>query len=246
VTAPYTEALGATIRVKSQAERRRTTIFTDQHGRDWSTEIEVEHGWPCVAMTPAGWRAPHASLVPPQKYMTFRPGRYSLVFIDYDAWIIDATDGNREYDQHLHEVAKMAFNSGAIAAIQRNDPELLKLAGPAPMAIQFIHAMKSGTSKWALGILKPDGTRYPMPPWAAPLFDSLKRIETYGGSDANLDAFADMDFSDVEDDDAVERAERMAENDQYADLEDAVDPQAEPNWQPTKRGRGRPKKLLTE
>lgn len=245
MTAPYTEALGATIRVKSQADRRRTMIYRDQHGRKWSTEIDTDTMHPCVAMTPAGWRAPMPMLVPAQKYLTFTPGDFGAVTIDYDQWLIDATDANREYRDHLLETAKHHFNAGAAAAIEGRNARLLQLAGPGPAAVDFVRAMRAG-NKWALGLLKPDGSRYPMPPWAEPIVDTLRRIETYGGSDVDLSAF-DGEFPDVEDDDApVAVAARMDDAADYLDLEDAVDPFAARVVEPIKRGRGRPRKTLTD
>ena len=75
---------------------------------------------------------------------------------------------------------------------------LLQMAGIAPQHIDIVRAMKAG-NKWALGIAKPDGTPYPMPPWADPLVASWRIVETWGGVDGEL-AFDAGAFPDVEDD----------------------------------------------
>jgi hypothetical protein len=49
-------------------------------------------------------------------------------------------------------------------------------------------------------------------------------------------------YPDVEDEDAYGVAERYAAASQYADVEEDADPNALPDFQPIKRGRGRPPK----
>jgi hypothetical protein len=224
------DALGATLKRKGQQDYRRPAVLRDQHGRRWATQIETETMEPCIAMSPSGWSAPFPALVPPQKYLKTNASEFGLVSIDYDQWIIDLSDSAREYRVHLLEVAQKHFGAAAIRAIEERDPKLRVLAGPPPGALEFVRAMKSG-NKWALGLLRPDGLRYAMPPWAAPLADTLLPIETWGGSGVDIDASA-AEFPDVEpdgvEDVAARVADRYADADQYLDLEDAIDPDAAP------------------
>jgi len=247
VTAPMLDALGATIKVKGQEDWRRPATLRDQHDRPWATQINKETMHPCIAMTPAGWRSPLAALTPAQKYLTVPQHEFGKVFVDYDQWIIDWSDAAREYQNHLLQVARKEFGAAAMQRIEERDPKLRLLAGPGPAAVDFVRAMKAG-NKWALGIPRADGTPYPMPAWAASIVDTLKPIETYDGSDIELDAGIDQ-FPDVEDEtaeDAQAIAARYADAESYSDIEEDADPLALPTLQPIKRGRGRPRKSLTE
>ena len=233
MTAPMTDALGATIKRKSQQDYRRAAVLRDQHGRKWGTQIESETMEPCVAMTPVDWSAPMAALVPPQKYLRTNGTEFGVIEIDYDRWIIDLSDAEREYRDHLLQTARQHFGAAAMRAIEERDPKLKQLAGPPPSATSYVKAMKAG-NKWALGILRPDATRYPMPPWAVAEFDSLKPVETYGGTGVEL-AIDYAHYPDVEDADAelaIAAAERMEAAAQYADLDDLVNPET-----PAKRRR---------
>ena len=227
MTAPMTDALGATIKRKSQQDYRRAAVLRDQHGRRWGTQVESETMEPCVAMTPFGWSAPLPAMVPPQKYLITSGTEFGVIVIDYDRWIIDLSDAEREYRDHLLQTARQHFGAAAMRAIDERDPKLKQLAGPPPAATTYLKAMKAG-NKWALGILKPDGTRYPMPPWAVDELDSLRAIETYGGTGVDLGADDAALYPDVEDTDAelaIAAADRMAAAAQYADLDELVNPE---------------------
>jgi hypothetical protein len=153
-----------------------------------------------------------------------------MLTIDYDQWIIDLADASREYREYLLQTAQKHFGAAAMRAIEERDPKLKSLAGPPPGALEYVRAMKAG-NKWALGLLRPDGQAYPMPPWAAPMIETLLPLETYGGS--HIDTVVDDgEFPDVEMDSdadgAIRVADRYADADQYLDLEDAIDPDAAP------------------
>lgn len=245
MTAPLTEALGATIKVKGQEDWRRPATLRDQHGRTWATQINKETLHPVIAMTPAGWRSPFATLTPAQKYLKVPQHEFGMVFVDYDQWIVDWSDAEREYRDHLLQVARKEFGAAAMRAIDERDPKLRLVAGPGPQSVEFVKAMKAG-NKWALGIPRADGTPYPMPPWAEPLADSLRLIETYDGSNIAQDVTIDM-YPDVDDDtgdDGPTIAARYGAAEAYADLEETVDPDAV-HGEPMRRGRGRPRKPIT-
>lgn len=239
------DALGATIKHKEQPDYRRSAILRDQHGRRWATQVDKDTGDPCVAMTPTGWKAPYAMLVPPQKYLKTLPGEFGVIHIDYDQWILDHAEGAREYRDHLLMVARKEFGAAAMRAIDERDPKLKQLAGPPPGAVDFIRAMKA-ENKWALGMPRADGSPYPCPPWAIPMVDTLIPIETYGGTGTDTEVTVG-EFPDVEDDtgeDARVIADRYADAETFEDIEDAIDPDALPTFQPLARKRGRPPKSL--
>lgn len=231
--------LGATIKERMWADKVRTAFYYDQHGREYSTQMDILTGDPAAPLTPTTWKAPFPTLYPPAKYQTFPRNRPGYVHIDYDRWIIDGHDAETEYRTWVLQVARQQFGAAALQRIKENDADLRKLAGPPPASVEVIKAMKAG-NKWALGLLRPDGTRYPMPPWAAELADTLVPQESYEGTGTTTDVDASQ-YPDV-DDDALEIAGRYAAASAYADVEEDIDPMGLPDFQPIKRGRGRPPK----
>lgn len=238
MTAPAFDTMPS-VKERSQPDSMMPMILTDQHGREFSTQLSKDSGHPTTMLTAVGWRPPLQSMVPPQKYFTFGKGaRLGQTRIDYERWIVDYTNAHKEYEVELRTWAKRAFQMGAARAIAERDPELIALAGQPPQHVDFIKAMASG-NKWALGLPRPDGGAYPMPPWAEPLLDSWRVIETYDGSDVDVTWDA-ADFPDV-DDDAAEVAERIARAERFADVEEATDPDASPSWRPAPRTRAKRK-----
>jgi hypothetical protein len=241
MTSPLMETMiGSTVRERMWADRVRMGKFRDQHGRQYSTMVDKETGDPAAPLTPVDFRAPFPSLYAPAKYQTFPPDQMGVMLIDYDRWIVDTSDAWRSYEQELMFWARKEFAGGAMRAIEEGNPKLRELAGPPPASVEFIKAMKSG-NKWALGIARPDGTRYPMPPWAVELVDTLRVYETYEGTGVSIQVDPNA-YPDVEDDDAYAVADRYAAAAQYDDVEEDADPSALPDFQPIKRGRGRPPK----
>jgi hypothetical protein len=240
MTTPMMDAmLGSTVRERMWHDKVRPALYYDQHGREYSTMQDKETGDPAAPLTPTTWKAPFPSLFPPAKYQTFAPNRPGFVKIDYDRWIIDNSEANTEYKTWVLQVARQQFGAAALQKIQENDADLRRLAGPPPASVEVIKAMKAG-NKWALGLLRPDGTRYPMPPWAADLWETLVSHEAFEGTGVGTDVDASQ-YPDV-DDDAVEIADRYAAASQYSDIEEDADPNGLPDFQPIKRGRGRPPK----
>lgn len=241
MTSPLMESMiGSTVKERMWADRVRPMVYRDQHGRRYGTKVDKDTGDPAAPLTPMDFRAPFPALYPPAKYMTFPPDEAGLLLIDYDRWLVDVSDAWRGYEQELLFWARKEFAGGAMRAIEEGNPRLRELAGPPPASVEFVKAMKAG-NKWALGIAKPDGTRYAMPPWAEDLVDTLRVHETYEGTGVSL-AVDPSAYPDVEDDDAYAVAQRYAAASQYADVEEASDPGALPDFQPIKRGRGRPPK----
>jgi hypothetical protein len=232
--------LASTIQGKLQYMRMRSAMFRDQHGRQWACEISTETLHPCTPLMPVNFRAPHPMLVPPAKYLQVS-NVFGEIVIDYDGWLIDVANARREYDAWVMEAARHLYKGAALDMIRAGDPDLIKFCGPAPMSPEFVRAMKSGVSKWVLGLLP---TSSPIPAWAQKEMHTLTVIETWDGSDVEtglIDAEKYRD-DDVIDEDADERAERLAAAARYGDIEDDADPSASPDFQPLPRKRGRPPK----
>ncbi len=215
--------------------------FRDQHNRAWTTVVSVKTLEPCTVMTPQGWMAPLPMMVPPTKYFTFSPGDVGQTVINYDHWITDIANAEREYGVWVLQIAKKEFGSAALQKIESKDHGLRMLCGPPPQSSEFVKAMKAG-NKWALGIPRGDGTTYPRPAWAEPHYDGWIFESTFDGGDVEVSAKA-SDYPD-EDEDGAEIAARFAKASEYDDVEDAIDPKAAHGFQPLpRRGRGRPPKV---
>lgn len=223
-----------------QQDTMRGMTFTDQHGRKWSTVVSMKTLDPCAAMTPIGWRAPLPMMVPPQKYMTFRADEIGRVWIDYDRWITDLSMAEREYGVWVMQVAKQQFGAAALQKIEAKDHGLRVLCGPPPQSSEIVKAMKSNESQWVLGIPHTDGTPRRRPAWADAYVEGWVFESTFDGGDVDVSVQAGAYRDD--DEDAAAIADRLASASQYADDEDDADPDAAPDFQPIKRGRGRPRK----
>lgn len=225
------------VKEREQHETMMPMILEDQHGREFSTQLSRDSGHPTTMLTPVGWKAPLPTMVPPQKYFTFGNGaRLGRTKIDYERWITDIANAGREFDSWLRETAKNEWGSAAARMIATNDPQLYTLAGTPPQSVELVKAMAAG-NKWALGIKRPDGTAYPMPPWAEPLIDSWRVVETFDGSDVDTRVNA-ADYPDV-DDDALEAAARIADAERFADVEETEDAYALPSRSTITRAKGR-------
>lgn len=178
------EFLAATVREKLQYHRLRPALLRDQHGREWSCQLSTETLEPATPCTPVGWSAPHPYLVPPAKYL-LRGRTFGTLEIDYDGWLRDIHQARREYEEQVMEWARKLYGGAALQAIRNKDADLRRMAGPGPMSPEFVRAMKSGASKWALGIKHPSGVPYPVPQWAASELDTLQVYETWDGSDVD-------------------------------------------------------------
>jgi len=242
MTAPAFDSegmLASTIQGKLQYMRMRTARFRDPHGRQWSCEISTETLHPCTPLTPVDFRVPHPMLVPPAKYLNVS-NVFGELTIDYDTWLVDVANARREYDAWVMEAARHLYKGAALDMIRAGDADLIKFCGPAPMSPEFVRAMKSGVSKWVLGLLPKSA---PVPAWAQKEMHTLTVVETWDGSDVetgiDVDRYRD---DDAIDEDADAMAERLAAAARYGDVEDDADPFGLPQTEPIKRGRGRPRK----
>lgn len=226
--------LGSTIKEKLQYERMRSATFRDQHGRKWSCAISTETLHPCSPLIPADFRTPHPYLTPPAKYLQIGTA-FGEIVIAYDAWLTDVSEARREWDNWLRECAILMYKGAAVAMMQAQDADLLKMAGPAPMSPEFIKAMKSGESRWVLGLRRADGTKPATPSWAHAILHTLQIVETWDGGYVDTSVQAGRYADDEPDADAAERADRLALALKYADDEEVADPGAARDFQPLKK-----------
>jgi hypothetical protein len=164
-------------RIKSQADQRRNQIMTDQHGRRWFAVIEKASGHPTGRVSPEGWRPPHPKLVAPMKFMKFRADDPAHLTINYDRWILELEQANRQWDENRIRLGRLVHGS-AFDPTGPTPIELTVLLGPRPMSPLPVLAMKQG-NRWALGEdvpRPPEADRFFPKPEAQP--DSLVFTET--------------------------------------------------------------------
>ena len=225
-------------REKDQQLQRSTKLFEDQHGREWVVTLHNANMMPVGEMYMQKCRQP---IPTPSKYVRIVPKKMGKLHVHYDEWINDVMTSNLWRRERLQQVAEKSYGS-AFAAVLKDPPgELLAKIGPEPIPVEFIHAMKSGESKWALGMRKDDGSYYPRPRWVtdsmweraqSALKQSWSVGDTFTGA---VPAFAAGTFTDEESPvaEAVEEASPFADEDEEELAVAAA---------PVKRGPGRPKK----
>src|SRR3990172_6187684 len=136
-----------------QAYKRRHQVYYDQHNRTWGAEVDVKTGDPASPLEPEGWTAP---LVPPQRYLLFNQPRYGFLLIDYESWLQDLKAAHELYHQQRQQYAlaqaELAGLSGPalLAAMEHPSPEVLRLMGVAPLALEPVVAAQKG-HPWILG-----------------------------------------------------------------------------------------------
>jgi hypothetical protein len=143
-------------KVPGQPDYRKVLTFRDQHGRQYDNVFEIKpKGGPVGAPSPKGWRPPHPALMPPMQYFRWDvPGQLDAR-IDYDAWITDLRSLHSEYTQQIWEIARARFGEKAAEAVNNPPPQLLYEAGPGPLKIELVMAMRQG-NRWALGFTPED------------------------------------------------------------------------------------------
>lgn len=223
VTATAQETLG---RKRSlQAERRRSELWTDQHGREWSAEMDLKTGHPCTPLTPNGWAAP---ILPPSAFQRFGTGRgRPIMTIDYDGWREHQGALQAEYEGEVRRLAARMFPNSWAAEIQRGNPLILQEAGPPPYAVDFVDACAAG-SRWVLGF-SPE-----KPQWLTPeLENTLPRRRGKLVAVSRVSRFDDAEA-------VVERLDGAA---RYEDLDDDYTPEPTPR---RVRARKRPEPMGSE
>lgn len=137
--------------VPTQADKRRSMVVTDQHGRKYFAVIEKASGFPTGLVQPL-YEAPHPELYPPQKYMTFPEDQPGKLVIDYGSWESDNKTALQAWDNERVRTGSMIHG----AAFDPHGPptiQLVQLIGPKPMSPLPVRAMAQG-NRWALGFTK--------------------------------------------------------------------------------------------
>jgi hypothetical protein len=153
------------LKQREQAKRRRAMKKLDDFGRVWNCETDIEDetsGW-INATLDGKYNAPTDI---PRKYM--KKGDPTNVFrmvINFAQWKADWRERMTEWSARLTELAQSMYPNDFGMHLANPTPDLLRMAGPMPIPLEFIEAMEVG-NKWALGIPKADGTFYPRPKWA--------------------------------------------------------------------------------
>lgn len=207
-------------KIRTQADRRKHAVFTDQHGRKWFAVIEKDTMHPCSAITPhGGWHEAEGCTVP-DVYKTFPDEQDPFrMVIDYATWIADWAEARKDYDGRAATTAAfMSPDDGGTRLITFNDdeevvamaPALRKYVGETPKPVELVRAMRAG-NKWALGLLNPaTGKPYPRPAWAekfAPKKERTLANEREQFPDVEDEAIDD-DFEDAASDEELEQIAR--------------------------------------
>lgn len=135
---------------KSNADRRRTVILTDQHGRKWFCNEDIRTGAAVGPYEPKGWSAPwylpQGGEFPYYKRQEETP---NLMDLDYDGYLAQLRQAHGEWEKRIRDVGIELHGQ----AFDENKPTLavLQRVGQKPQPIEPIVAMKQG-NKYALGL----------------------------------------------------------------------------------------------
>jgi hypothetical protein len=165
-------------KIRTQADRRKHAVFTDQFGRKWETEIEKDTMHPCTAVTPKGWREADGC-VTPDIYKTYPKidDPFAMV-INLEDWIQHLEERQRDYEQTAANTAMYMSPDDNGARLFRSAEDgtifiaraLRNIIGPIPAPPDLVRAMRAG-NKWALGLINPETRKpYPRPKWADKFF----------------------------------------------------------------------------
>lgn len=166
----------------ARRDQRRQAFYTDQHGRQYTTQVDTRTGEPAEALTPIGWTAPMAPrwasglFVPPSEVLATRHTGYgNEVEVDYDKWLGMLEEGERLYEQRAQQVAA-SLTANYLDLLQNPTPAFLQAMGPRPFpSIEVVQAAKDG-DPWVLGETDE------VPDWASDeLLQQIKNAARAGG-----------------------------------------------------------------
>lgn len=162
---------------RNQAEERRYSTFTDQHGRKWGAVVDKSTGQPVGVIEPK-FEAP---FMPHQSFFVFDPNEPTFV-IDYDAMIESRRARLKEWEDAGYTFALAEYGDKAVEVMANPTPALLRYVGPKPDPHEIPEAAKAG-NKWVLGF-------HPtMPSWAEKYLPTLRPSLP----DTSLDAYPDAE-----------------------------------------------------
>lgn len=220
----------------------------DQHGRQYDAELDKDTLMPVGLPTPRGFRQPVPT---PSKYLNPVKDRVGELYIDYDSWKRDLLAAEQARTIRLRQLAEKSYGSAAPKMLEDPPGDLLYKLGHGPVPIEFVLAMESGQSKWALGLRRADGSFYPTPKWAT---DELMRRKNLAlsqawnstGPDAGLPVARDGEFADDEGDETVDNGPTFTFSDEEEEVEVPIAVGARGFEAviaaPVKRSPGRPRK----
>jgi hypothetical protein len=149
-----------------QAKNRRTSIFKDQHGREWAAVKDVYTDAPIGPLSPYGWTPVQykgRDLVPDNSVMVFDDARSGVFTIDYAKWRQAIEGALAMWTQTAGSYAASMYGDKAMDALNDPPPALLNILGPKPMPLDLIDAQAEG-NRWILGF------DVPKPKWAEEYF----------------------------------------------------------------------------
>lgn len=149
-----------------QAGKRRTVLFSDQHGRQWAGTKDIHTDTTIGEPMPSGWtpvKFRGRALVPPAGCLLFddsKPGQFT---IDYDRWRGELLIAHQRWTQMASQYAASMYGEKQHDALKNPPPELLNILGPKPMPLEVLDAMLEG-NRWVLGLSDK------RPSWATAIF----------------------------------------------------------------------------
>lgn len=149
-----------------QAKNRRTSIFKDQHGREWAAVKDVFTDAPIGPLAPVGWTPVQyqgRDLIPDNSVMIFDEARSGTFEIDYAKWRRAIETALAMWTQTAGSYAASMYGDKAMDALSDPPPALLNILGPKPMPLDLIDAQAEG-NRWILGY------PVPRPKWADEFF----------------------------------------------------------------------------
>lgn len=159
------------------------TIVRDQHGRKYSAVIEKETQCFTGQLIPL-FRAP--VMPPPTRIQP--TSELGMVYINYDAWLTETRTHRTHYREALRAIADSKYADKAGEAMENPTPQMLMMAGPAPMSDKPILACKA-ENRWVLGLsdVVPTGA------WVKEILEMNQPRETneFAFLEDSLDEFAD-------------------------------------------------------
>jgi hypothetical protein len=196
-----------------QWETRRGVTMRDQHGREYTAEMDIRTMGTVGPITPRNFRQP---IPTPAQYLAPVKDQLGVVRIDYDKWKRDLMMAEGARITKLRGLAEKMYGN-AFATVLKDPPgELLFKLGAGPLPVEFVMAMEAGKSPWALGLRRPNGQPYPKPSWVtkeleARMAAALNTVWSGFDSATELPVAAEGQFEDepVEDEvmDVVEEVE---------------------------------------
>jgi hypothetical protein len=149
-----------------QAAKRKTIIYTDQHGREWAGTKDVFADAPIGTLLPMNFspvKYRGQELIPPMKYFQFDDARPGWTRIDYAAWEADLLTAKQSWEESAGSYAVAMYGDKAMEAVENPPPALLNVLGPKTMPVELVQAQAEG-NRWILGF------NVPRPSWADDFF----------------------------------------------------------------------------